>query len=346
MKIKINGLYYLHFNDVVLASSLDSVASTFAFTAKYDPANAQHRELFKPLSFHKVEMFDDDDKLLFTGEIVNNGFKSSAVPELVTLSGYSFGGVLEDCTIPYGAYPLESLDRSLKEIAERLLKYFGLKLIIYDNVKAECNQIYTKSVAELSGSVKDYLARLASQRNVVLSHDTTGNVILYRPDAKALPKGFFTKENTLNMGFEIMGQGMHSTLTTIRQPSKKDAGVFAAGNNGLTATDTITNPLVKKYRPHVDVLSSGSETDTSKGVRNTLASELKNIKLGFELNRWEDIGIGDVVEVQNDECYINKRTRFMVESTSRAENTQAKTQVFTLVLPETFTGEQPKLIFT
>ena len=134
MKIKINDKYYVFFNDFALSSSLDSVASSFSFTARFDPKSAENRDLFRPLSFHQVEFFNNANQLFFTGTIVSHKFDSKMDSDLVQLSGYSLPGILEDCTVPYSAYPLESSSSSLKEITEKILKNFGLTLRVDSSV--------------------------------------------------------------------------------------------------------------------------------------------------------------------------------------------------------------------
>ena len=60
--IKLNGFYYLNFTDFSYDQSLDSVASSFSLACRFDNEN---RSLFKPLSFPKVEFFNDEEKLFF-----------------------------------------------------------------------------------------------------------------------------------------------------------------------------------------------------------------------------------------------------------------------------------------
>jgi len=88
--------------------------------------------------------------------------------------------------MPVSAYPLEVLNLSLTDIAKRVLKIFGLKLIVYPNVAQVCGRAYEKSVCGPTDKMKGYLSKLAATRNVLLSHDTAGNVILFRPDTKAM----------------------------------------------------------------------------------------------------------------------------------------------------------------
>lgn len=337
MKIKVNGNYYINFNDFSLQSSLDSVASSFSFTSMYDSKNSQHREFFRPLSYHKVEFFNDAGILFFTGTIVNHKFNSTENPELVTISGYSTPGILEDCSIPRSAYPLEHNGMTLAEICRRVLKPFNIDLKVYPSVTKEANMTYAKSVAEPSESVKEYLSKLASQRNVIISHDRHGNLVLFKPDRNAKPIRSYHVGNTSNISLDVDGQGLHSDVTILRQPSKN--------STGLTAQDSISNPMIKVFRPATQKMTSGEETDTKLGVENYMADELKNIKVKVALNRWDGMMSGDIVELEDEEIYINKKTRFMVESTTINETAEGRTMSIDLVLPETFGGGTPKNIF-
>lgn len=337
MKIKINDKTFFFFNKFAVQQNLDSVASSFSFVARFNPNNPDHKVLFKPLSYPKIEVFKDDDTLLLSGNIINHDFNSLGSPELVKLSGYSFGGVLEDCNIPYSSYPLESLNRSLKDITEKLLQLFDLNLIIDVSVVNDVGLIYKKTVAQPTETIKSYLSKLAAQRNVVMTHDIHGNIIYYRPNNSTQPKLFFNKRNTIKMSFSVKGQGMYSEISVLRQPSKD--------NESLTPVDTAKNVLVTKFRPGVKTLSSGTDTDTSKAADNALALQLQNLQLNISLPRWEDLQPGDFVEVENDEIYLYKRTKFIIKSLTLNQDEKSETMSLTLVLPESYIGGQFKNIF-
>lgn len=337
MKIKINNKEFLFFNNFSVKLNLDSFASSFSFLARFNPENIDHRQLFKPLSYPKIQVFKDDGTLLLTGVIIDQEFNSSKDKELIKLSGYSSGGVLEDCTIPYSAYPLESINRSLKDISEKLLNLFGLKLVVNKSALFDSNLIYKKSVAGATESIKSYISKLASQRNIVISHNAMGHIIYFKPSATSSPKILFNQENTVVMSFKIKGQGMHNEASVLRQPSDD--------NENLSPVDTARNPLVKSFRPTVKVLSSGTDTDTSKAADNLISSELKNLQLIIKVPRWEDLFPGDLVEAHNHEIYLFRRTRFMIKSVTFNEKESGKTMNLSLVLPETYTGGKPKINF-
>lgn len=337
MRIKINNRDFLYFNNFVVKLKLDAVASSFSFVAVFNPDNEHHKKLFKPLSFNKIEIYRDDNTLLLTGVIVNFDFVSSNSPELVKVSGYSLGGILEDCGIPYTEYPLESLQRSLNDIAKKLLDIFQLKMVVDDSAKSEMDLIYEKSVASPSETAKNYLSKLTSQRNIVLSHNSKGDIVFTKPTFTKQSKYFFNAENTLKMSLSVKSQAIHSKIWVLRQPSAK--------NENLSPVDVIENTLVGAFKPDVKVLSSGTDVDTVKAVRNVLAAELKNISVGIEIDDWIDLTVGDTVDVQNKEIYLYKRTKFVVSSLSLFENENKKNMSITLTLPEAYTGNAVKQIF-
>lgn len=362
MKAKVNGLYFLYFNEVRIDTTLDTVASTFTFLARYVPDIPGHKELFRPLSYAKIEFFDENDRLLSTGTITHWVFNSTPDPNLVQLSGYSLPGVLDDCQIPYSLYPLESNNRTLKQITERLLVPFGLKLIVYDIVAKECSQAITKTVAKPDETIKDYICSVANQKNVVVSHDIHGNLIMFRPDIKALPKLTLDSQNTLTMELNVDGTRLHSDITTLRQPSRGDDtdafgtvkfkdknfdnfNVDQGQTFKISSINTVKNPLVKTFRPFVDKLTKLSFYDTNRAALNMRAAELKNIKIDFSLDYWAAISIGDVIEVINPELFINNKVKMVLESTTIQQSSASKTMSGTVVLLESFTGDEPQNIF-
>lgn len=338
MRIKIAGRDISFIDEGTISLSLDSIASTFSFKTRFNPENDDHKFLFKPLQYHKVEIFNSKDKLIFTGTILNHSFVSDNKVNLISLSGYSLSGILEDVCIPVSAYPLESLNRSINDIAQRLCGLFGIGLIIDLSAANECGQIFETTAASPTDTVKGYISKLTSQKNVVLSHDARGNVVIFKPNDQAHPNYFFNKDNSLGMTSSYNGQALHSVISCVRQPSDE--------NEGVSTEDSITNPLIPKYRPTTKVLSSGEDTDTSKAADNELASELKAISRTVKLlGLFDDIAPGDIVNIHSHETFSFAYSRYMVSKVNLSFNTREDITVLDLVLPETFTGKTPKDIF-
>jgi len=321
MKIKINGKIVTFFTAGSISLKLDSIASTFGLSCRFNPENDFHKELFKPLQYHKIEIFNSKDKLIFTGTILNHSFDSDSGVNLISISGYSLSGILEDVTIPPSLYPLENTNLSLKQIATKLCNAYGIGLIIGSNAgntnivapdvdekaETESNITYKKTVASPSDTVKGYLSKLTSQRNILLSHDAKGNVVLFKPSDKMKPKYFFNSENSLSMSSNYNGQALHSEINVIRQPSEE--------NSGVSTVDSIKNPLIGIFRPTTKVLSSGEDTDVSKAANNELSSELQAISVKVKLlGLFDDIKPGDIVNIHNHWIYSFAYSRYMVSA--------------------------------
>ena len=361
-RISIDGKNVNHFTAGSITLKLDSIASTFEFSSRFSAQNKEHQEMFKPLQYKSVEIFNSQDKLIFTGTILNHRFKSNSGRELVVISGYSKSGILEDVTIPVSSYPLESTNRSLKDIAERLCGLFGIKVLIsdqaktisetavkgkakqvraksdYETIKAKSNSVFGRTSASPTESIKDYLAKLAGQKNIILSHNEKGDVLLFQPDLLQKPRYFFTKGNSLSMGLDVNGQGMHSDINIVRQPSDD--------NEGVSTTDVSKNTLIGKYRPTTKLLTSGEDTETKDAAKNELAAELKNITATVELQGlFDEIFPGEICNVHNHFIYCFAYNRFMVDSITMKFDEKSDTTTLNLVPPESFSGDNPRNLF-
>lgn len=337
MKVKINNSFYRFFDDIKINQSLDTFASTFSFKARFNPNNPDHRIIFKPLSFPKIEILDDNNNLIFTGLSINTSLNSLSVEEMPSISGYSLPGILENSTIPFSSYPLEKNNVSLIDLVNDLCNPFGITSVFDSSVTSDSNLIYEKTVAEPSETVKSYISKLAAQRNIIVSHNEKGNLFFFKLNTSKSVSYSFNKKNTLSMKLDVNGQSMNSELTVIRQPSKT--------NTNLTPQDTTKNPLISTFKPFVKVLSSGEETATKNASINVLSSQLKNISLSLKINKIIPLKIGDIVDVVNDEIYLSNRTKFVVRSITTSINKSSDETVFNLVLPEVFNGGIPNNIF-
>ena len=337
MRVKINGSFYDFFDDLIINSSLDSFASTFSFKARFNPSNTSHRDIFRPLSFNRVEIFDKNDNLILTGVVVNTTLNSLSLEKAPSISGYSLPGVLETSNIPYESYPLESNNVSLIDLTSRLLSPFGLSSVFDENILNQANIIYERTVAEPTETIKSYLSSLAAQRNIIIGHNEKGNLHFFRLNVNSNVIYSFNEQNTLTMDLSVNGQSMSSDISVIRQPSKT--------NNNLNPVDSIKNPLISDFRPMVKVLSSGEDTETREAVNNALSTQLRGITLNIKINTIENIKKGDIVDVVNREIFLSERTRFVVQSVSVKETKNSEESTFKLVLPEVFTGGQPNIKF-
>lgn len=343
MILKVGNKKIERFNTVDVVLKYDSVASTFAFSFYFDPSNPDIAALAKPGRYADA-VIEHNGEVLITGKILSHAYQDSAVKSLTSVGGYSSPGVLEDCEIPVSLYPLQSDGKNFTQIAQRLINPFGLSLVVDPDVSARANAVYQVATAEATGTVKAYLASLAAQKNMILSHSPEGKLLCTKAKAKGNSVALFEQgqPNTeITLSFD--GQNMHSEITVMKQAD------IDGGNAGQS---TVSNPFVVAYRPAVRIQTSGTDNDTQLAAKNMLAAELKNIKLTIALSGPESwllsgkvIRPNILVDVISVDCYLPRKTQFFVEQVSLREDANGQSAVLTCVLPEVHNGETPKNIF-
>lgn len=337
MTLKINNKKFDFFNSFSLQLRYNSVGSAFSFVAYFNPDNTEHKQLLKPLRYARC-IVEHEGETLITGTLLNNSFKSAPVKQLVSISGYSVTGVLEDCET---FEPLQSNGLTLKEVAEKLLKPFNISMVIADAVKAKMDETFTVTTANEKQSVKSYLTELAAQKNIIISHTAGGSLLLTVANASQKPLIHFDGSIPgTELSLSINGQAMHSIIKVVAQADTETAN---------TAENTVTNPFVPVYRPKLVVQSSGTDNDTEQAAKNVRADELKNIKLTITTDRWmidgKVIKPNMVISVTDPELFLYKKTNWFVESVKLDGDSSKTTAVLECVLPEVYNGNEPHNIF-
>lgn len=333
------------FNSFNINLKHNSVAGVFSFDFLFDPDNPEHKELACVSHFHEVQMYYGD-YLLMTGVITNNNFKASSRITMASFGGYAKPGVLDDCQIPPSLYPLQSDGLSLERIARRLIKPFKLDMIIDSSVQSAMSKSFKRSTASSRSTVKDYLTELASQKDIILSHDVEGRLLFTKSKTKQKPILDFdlTKPTPAGMTFDFNynGQGMHSHITVMKQAS------IDGGNAG---EQTIRNPYVigSYYRPRVTSQTSGDDNDTTLAVNRVLSNELRNITLTITTNNLVVDGVlllpNNTISIYAPRLFIYTKTFFFIESISYEGNNETSVATINCVLPEVYNNETPTSIY-
>jgi prophage tail gpP-like protein len=340
-----------YFNEFSLDLRFDSVASTFGFKFYFDPKNREHAELACVSHFHEA-IVQHNGETLVTGYILSQEFNSGPQKQMAQFGGYSKPGVLADCTIPPDLYPLQTNGLSIRQICERIATRFKLKTKVTDSAQKDAALGYTvkqkadadvkQTSATESQNIMSYLTEICTQRNIVLSHNENGDLLL--TEAETTKKPLFHVEDgligtTIKLNFN--GQGMHSHITVLKQ---------ASADGGNAGEYTIRNPYVPiVYRPNVVTANSGDDVTIQEAAINELAKELKNITLTVTTDRWEVDGKlikpNNIITVYSPENFIYKKTEWFIESINFVGDNKKTTATLNCVLPEVYNGKMPKNIF-
>jgi len=327
------------FSNFDMTLQYDSVASKFGLSFFFNPENQDHIELAAIGHYHLARL-EHNGEVLISGQVLSQGFKDSKEEQLASLGGYSLPGVLEDCNIPTSLYPLQFDGLTLREITEKLIAPFDLKLVV-DGVNV--NQVFDVTTASEKQSIKDYLTELAVQKDIILTHDNLGRLVYTKAKTKqtAIVHYETGQPNFTEMNLTFNGQAMHSQITAMKQA---DSG---GGNAGEA---TVINPFVPfVFRPKVITQSSGDDNDSLKAAKSALSAELKNMKLVIKTDQWE---IGDtiikpnnIITVTNPKVFLFEKSRWFIESVNLTGDSKQLVSTLTCVIPSVYDDSTPEYLF-
>tara|TARA_R110000803_G_scaffold49003_2_gene101905 strand:- start:324 stop:1355 length:1032 start_codon:yes stop_codon:yes gene_type:complete len=319
----------------------DSIASVFSFSYYYDDESRTNTDISAVLDYKKCSLIEGN-KTILTGVILNHGFGSEVKKELSSISGYSLPGILNDVVMPPSSYPLQFDKLTLKEITNKLCKPFGINFIIMPSVASLMNAPIAETEIEPTEKVGEYLAKMASDRNIVLTHSPEGYLVFTKAETEGVSVFDFGGDSVAtSKALSVNGQGMYSEVTALAESDDIPANA---------SEETIKNPYVEEFRPTVVVQTSGSSVSTKETARTALGQQLKNIKLTVHVARLTDKN-GDlwkpntIITVVDDDLKIFKKSRFFIEEVTFSVDTKSETAILTCVVPEVYNNEEIISIF-
>ena len=169
--VLINGARFRFWSAVRITRTLDGM-DTVEFTAPFDPDAPGFRESFKPFSYAPVAITVGGETL-FTGTMIGISPTVGEREKTINVSAYSLPGVLNDCTPPASAYPVEFNDLALPEISAALAKPFGVA-VQFTGPKGSA---FERVAVEPGDAILDFLSDLARQRSLVISSTESGALL-------------------------------------------------------------------------------------------------------------------------------------------------------------------------
>ena len=342
--LRLNGRTYDFFNRLTINLQFNSSASTFQFSAFFDPDNRAHRNIFRPLSFPSVAITSSLGERLITGVVLKQGFARGPERRLSSVSGYSLTGVTSDCPWPIESYPLHYTNVTFEELARRALSFFNLGFVV-ENGQEVAGEIIPEITARPGIRVYQFLSEIVAQRNLILTHDARDNLVLTRPLVDQAPVATFRQDIPVTeISLDVNGQQFFDSVTIMKQADVEGENVSQA---------TVTNSLVGAYRPLVALYNVGNEVTVEDAARNVRANQLRNVRVVIKTDRWtwlrngqlETMRPNNIVSVIAPDIYIFNRTNFFVESVQLNLDNDKESAVLTCVLPQAYNNQEPINIF-
>lgn len=412
MQLKVNGHIYNMYNQVSIDMKFDSLTDMFSISVYYDPDNAQHVKDFTPGHFSECQI-THGGVLVLTGTILSTRFYSAGDPPktLLQVRGYVKTGVLEDCCIVntkyveadangramfqyqfdnksnvgMQQYTLQLDNMKLVDIVRTVTAWYDLGEPVVDPDllnDAAFNTPYTTVVptTDKPDSYQDmtvvkFLDKLCTQKNVVLSHNAKGQVVITRPrvDKTTTTDRTLVRVDPTAVTTEVAGAPDFTAGTTVTTQAnrpilhnftdtdpkcpgmelefdgqKMHRVIQVAGEAGHKnyLDKTTANPFVavgvKRFvRMFQD---AGNDTDTVLVASAAVREEMKNITLTIEVEGWTLGGNlivpNQLITVKNKNVGLRTAQKWFIQSAVLFGDERLKKTTITCVIPQCF-GNEP-----
>lgn len=190
--LRVNGTVYTNFLSATVQLRLDTLCNIYAFTMVAEEGN--------PLPFKKGDACEVqiDDDIVVTGNIEILSVDYSATSHTISITGRDKTGDIVDSSLQkLPAITAQTI--TLKQIIELIIDTLGANITVIDNVNPDPfkNTINLFNV-ESGDNAWQFIQDKARQRQVLLTSNAQGDIVITRAEPTVLPNGVL--QNTLNAG--------------------------------------------------------------------------------------------------------------------------------------------------
>lgn len=339
VSLLIDGKRFRFWTDITITRAIDNM-DTIEFSAPFDSnIDSENlntfRKIFKPFSFKDV-VISVGGVILFTGTMVDIIPVLNNDGKIVSVSCYSLPGVLNDCNAPASDYPLEFIGLNLKDIANSIIKPFGIGLQFNANPGA----IFDLVAIEATETVLSFLTKLAKQRNLIISSTPKGRLLFHQSATTGNPVTQLKQ-----------GESPLLSVTPIFNPQQyysSITGIESAITGVPGSQFTVKNPkLSNVLRPNTFSIPDTNTADVSTTVNARMGRMFANVvSYTIDVSTWRD-SKGNLWKpnttliLHAHDVMIYKNYEFVIRSVTFRRDKSSESATLNLVIPGSFEGKTP-----
>ncbi len=230
--------------------------------------------------------------------------------------------------------------KSGKEQDKELEAYLAANGVVKDPGKKSKKELVEgevkKTTSKTSENAASYIKKLCLQKNIILSHNEFGDVVVNTANTEGDPVLILDADTSPKQGYQRMnlnvdGQSMFRFYSVVRQAD--DEG----GNESNATIRNSLSPVAGVPRFKVETQSSGSDITVDQAAENMLSKSLKcfvlTINIVSETASTELILPDNTLHVKNKKLNLFKMTKWFIESVEVTQTPESTLQVLTCVLP-------------
>ena len=335
--VLIDGKRFRFWDKIRITRAIDTM-DTVEFGAPFNSKAPGFRESFRPFSF-KLVVITVGGAPLFTGTMVAVNPVIENAQKVISVSGYSLPGVLNDCTSPASSFPLEFDNQGLREIATALAAPFGISV----EFLADQGAVFERVASEPGKKVLAFLTELAKQRNLIISSSSRGKLIFLQSAEKGQPVAILQQGSApvLSVTPFFSPQEYYSHITGIEPVIVGLAGSqFTVKNPRLLG---VTRPLTFNAPDTLDADVKAAVEAKAGRMFGSMASYSVRVATWRDSSGklWEP---NTLVRLLAPDAMIYKEYEFVIRSIEFSRDRATETATLNLVIPGSFSGKIPETL--
>jgi len=335
--ILIDGKRFRFWDKVRITRAIDTM-DTVEFGAPFDADAPGFRDTFRPFSF-KTVVITVGGTPLFTGTMVTVNPVLENAQKIISVSGYSLPGVLNDCTSPASSFPLEFDNQGLREIATAMAAPFGISV----DFQADQGAVFERVASEPGKKVLAFLTELAKQRNLIISSSSRGKLTFLQSSEGGQPVARLQQgvAPVLSVTPFFSPQEYYSHITGIEPVVVGLAGSqFTVKNPRLLG---VTRPLTFNAPDTLDAdVKSAVEAKAGRMFGNMASYSVRVATWRDPSGKlWEP---NTAIKLLAPDAMIYNEYEFIIRSIEFSRDRATETATLNLVIPGSFSGKVPEAL--
>lgn len=315
--------------------TMDTAADAWSAMIEWLPGRDEFIDtVTAPYSYAEARAYINGERLV-TGTLFEVGPTLDNSGSRKALVGYSATINIVDSNLRPDNY--EDNKVSLKERAEKLLKPYGLRVVIDKSVVNKANEKFDRVVATESDTIFGHLAKLAVQKKIIISSTEKGNLLFTNANVTALPVGTIEEDVSSSLSYTAKFDGRKRfSIWRIdcQTPKKKDK------KTGISKDLNV--PITRFKNIRVDNDSEGSIPETAAWVRSK--EFIKALQIPFPVPSF--FAPNGTVWRENTTVIVKSKTigvpdgfKFLIRQVEYKRTNEGDGVVLSLVPPQVYTGE-------
>lgn len=335
-QIEING----RFIPIIAGSiirTMDTAADAWSATIAWTPGKDEFIDKnTAPFSYSPAKAYIGGERLV-TGTLLETNPTLDTNGSRKDLVGYAATINIVDSNLRPSDY--EDNKISLKERAEKLLKPYGLRVFTDQFSEAKANEKFDRVSAEEKDTIFVHLAKLAAQKQLLVSSTEKGNLLFTRANINAKPVGTI-EESAAGVGLSYSAKYNGRKRFSVwhidcQTPFKKNK------KNGISKDPAV--PIMRFKNITVDNDTEGAIQETAEWIRSKEFVKAMQVPFPYPSFRapngelWRE---NTTVIVKSKTIGVPDGFKFLIAQVEFKRSSSGDGVVLSLVPPQVYTGEQ------